>query len=431
MANLASLAAGANVRATSGNFWGAKEAQAEKLRIKQELLGHESLDICDDIVFLASIARQSGQVDEALLLADRAVKIAEGGAADTSPQLTSAVTAEMASIHREKGDLDRALLLSRRVLAIEEEMVDRGQEGDEVRVAAARDTVGIIKRMMGKFEEATALHLQALKAKQAALGPDHADIASTLMNLGVCADEAADYAKGKEWKSRAMDILLATVGPDHPQTGQALIGLGESAKRVGDLDEARNLFERAVLVLRASLGSSHPLLATALNNLAQAQKALGRHDEALLLLQQSVSIKKEVLPPNHPSIATALSNLATLHEEVYKDLEKSLELRRSALEMLSVSLGKSNPQVATHMHNMAVTYSKMGEYESAVGLYDEALQIDEATYGPDHPQVATDLNAMATFRFHMGQWQLSRWARAIYCSHSLAIWPLIMRRHSL
>jgi tetratricopeptide (TPR) repeat protein len=45
----------------------------------------------------------------------------------------------------------------------------------------------------------------------------------------------------------------------------------------------------------------------------------------------------------------------------------------------------THPDVGTTLNNLAGLHESMGEYETAINLYEKALDIIEKEYGPDHP----------------------------------------------
>jgi len=402
----------AQCRAAIGDYEGAREVQMRNILMREDAHGEDSPQVCRDVLVMAGIARQCGQVDEAFLLCLRALKAAkalcpeagvDGG--DEGRRLLCEVKAETAWVQLDQGLLQAALEGTQQVLR----MAPLVHGEDSPAAATAMDAVGLVMQKLGRYDEAREQHMRALLIKQQSLGQGHVDVAQTLSHLGACANDGdADFAKGREWHEKALAILQAELPSLHPLIGSCLMSLGDCERAAGEPMVAQELSQQACHIFRSSLGDKHPLLAGALNNLAQAHRAQGRYDQALLLMQQSVGIKEEVMSPNHPSLATGISNLAAIWEQGYKDLDKSLELRKKALEMTKKALGDEHPQVATHLNNLAVTHTKRGDYEAAIDLYQQALTIDENVYGDHHPQVATDLNNLATFHFHIGQWQLSR-----------------------
>eukprot|EP00971_Amphidinium_carterae_P009387 185501-Amphidinium_carterae.1 len=57
---------------------------------------------------------------------------------------------------------------------------------------------------------------RALQIKEAHSGPDHPEVARTLVNLGIAYGDLGDAAKKRDYLERALQIQEAHYGPDHP-----------------------------------------------------------------------------------------------------------------------------------------------------------------------------------------------------------------------
>jgi tetratricopeptide (TPR) repeat protein len=86
---------------------------------------------------------------------------------------------------------------------------------------------------------------------------------------------------------RALAISEGQLGPDHPEVAVSLLNLGGLLADQGDLKRARKVYERALSILEERLGPEHPDLAFALNNFG-------------LILHQLHDLRVPVLPSNAP-----------------------------------------------------------------------------------------------------------------------------------
>jgi Flp pilus assembly protein TadD len=73
---------------------------------------------------------------------------------------------------------------------------------------------------------------------------------------------------------RALEISEAALGPDHPDMAVRLSGLGLLLQDLGDLEGARVQLERALAVGEAALGPNHPTVTTIRGNLGSLLQAL-------------------------------------------------------------------------------------------------------------------------------------------------------------
>jgi tetratricopeptide (TPR) repeat protein len=81
-----------------------------------------------------------------------------------------------------------------------------------------------------------------------------------LQNLG-------DLPGAREQLERALTITEAALGPDHPDVATRRNNLGGVLHALGDLPGAREQYERALAISEAALGPDHPTLRLLRDNL--------------------------------------------------------------------------------------------------------------------------------------------------------------------
>jgi tetratricopeptide (TPR) repeat protein len=74
---------------------------------------------------------------------------------------------------------------------------------------------------LGRAAEALPLHQRALRIREAALGPDHPDVAADLNHVGWALSALGRAAEALPLQQRALRIREAALGPDHPLTLQS------------------------------------------------------------------------------------------------------------------------------------------------------------------------------------------------------------------
>jgi tetratricopeptide (TPR) repeat protein len=239
---------------------------------------------------------------------------------------------------------------------------------------------------------------QLLPHARSVISAAHDDIGVALANLcGKSAGylyERAEYDLAEPLYKRSLAIREAALGPDHPSVGTSLNNLAGLYRAQGKYDLAEPLYQRALAIREAALGPDHPDVGTALNNLAGHYTDQGKYDLAEPLTKRTLAILEAALGPDHPSVATALNNLAALCVAQGKyDLAEPLFKRSIAIR--EAALGPDHPDVAQSLNNLAELYRAQGKYDQAEPLYQRALAIREAALGPDHPDVGSTLNNLA------------------------------------
>ena len=100
-------------------------------------------------------------------------------------------------------------------------------------------------RVQGRFDEAAPLYERALAVAEAALGPDHPDVALTLNGLAELHRAHGDYEAAEPEYARALAIREKALGSDHPDVARPWTAWPPSTSRPDGTTEAKRLRERA------------------------------------------------------------------------------------------------------------------------------------------------------------------------------------------
>ena len=92
--------------------------------------------------------------------------------------------------------------------------------------------------------EAEPIFRQALASKEAALGPDHPSVATTLSSLGRLLQRLGDYTGAEVALRRALEIR-ETLGPEHLLVAKSLYNLGRLLQDRGEQGAASDLLKRS------------------------------------------------------------------------------------------------------------------------------------------------------------------------------------------
>ena len=103
---------------------------------------------------------------------------------------------------------------------------------------------------------------------------------------------------------RALALRERALGPDHPDVGTTLLNLASLYDDQGNHSEALALYQRALILHERILGPNHPNVAVNLHNIALLYDEQGNQADALPLHQRAVSIAERGLGPDHPYTKT-------------------------------------------------------------------------------------------------------------------------------
>jgi len=230
---------------------------------------------------------------------------------------------------------------------------------------------------------------------------------------------------------QALQLREVVLGPDHPDVASSLITLAGLLNRTNQYNEAVPLYRRALAIRERLLGPDHIEISYLLGEFARVLESAGQYSEAESLQRRALAIKEKVLSPDKGDIALNLRDLVLRLEETGRFSEadrleaqalaistdpwqlKSDLPARSIPEPAPAQLSRdrsteattpisSNPQLAEAAQlDMEVrAHYRDGEYAEAVPKAERALHLRETVLGPDHPDVAASLDYLAELLDH-------------------------------
>jgi len=168
-----------------------------------------------------------------------------------------------------------------------------GQAGDVPEARALSEKVKELRKA-GKYDDALPLAQRALTIREKALGPEHAEVATSLLSLGY-------VWFGKEWWynalttfQQALKIREKVLGPEHPDTAASLRAIALVYRVLGFYDRALPLAQRDLKITEKVKGPEHPDTADSIDNLAWIYLEIGAFEQALPLAQQALRVREKM-----------------------------------------------------------------------------------------------------------------------------------------
>jgi len=254
----------------------------------------------------------------------------------------------------------------------------------------------------GRYAEAVPRAREALAILEQALGPDHVDVATGLIDLAVLQKTLGEFDQAEPLLRRALAIAEKRFGPEDPTVARSLSNLGDLYWRQGRPDQAEPLFRRALAIREKALGPEHAAVVPDLNGLAEIYVAQGKDALAEPFLRRLAAIVEALLGPEHPAVAARISDLGTLHYREGRYAQAEPLLRR-ALTIREKALGPEHADVAQSLNNLALVHAAQGRFREAEPLHRRALTIWEKALGPEHQELATGLNNLASLYRDQGR----------------------------
>jgi len=258
--------------------------------------------------------------------------------------------------------------------------------------ALSLHNLGTLQAYRGDFSRARSTLESARTLREGQLGPDHADVASTLIPLSHVLRQEGDGAGARVLLVRAVSILERS--SNKPELIRALLSLGYSQYDSGDYGAAVSTWERALDIATRTLPPDHPDLGVCHQNLGALYTETGDYQRAREHYGMSLKIRKKSLAPDHPLIAGSLEAMGYL-DELRGDYLSAREYYGQAVRIQERVLGTSHPQTARLWTRLAGTELRTGDRRGAMDHLQRALAVQESTLGAMHPDLAWTWDAIA------------------------------------
>ncbi len=366
--------------------------QARRLALERDQAQHERDRAEEVVAFLQEIfsfsdpERTGSEEITAREILDRGRRRVDSELAG-QPIVQASLMEAIGNVYNTLGLFDWSEESLRRALELRRENLGE----NDAQTAQSKDSLGVLLRAKGEYEEAEQLLRESLATRQRLFGDGHPLVAQTLVHLAqVSYDKSEAYEEAEDLFRKALDVMRRARGDNDPMITEIQSQLGILLVQTGRFDEAEGVFREAMETCRRELGDDNPRTAESLNNLAVFLGIVGRHQEALPLFRESLETRLRVLGEDHPATGESLNNLGRLLRET-GDLEGAEKLYRQGLDIWRMRFGDSAPKVAFMMNNLGIVLLEQGELDEAEELLRRALAIRRQTLDPDSPDLGWSL----------------------------------------
>jgi tetratricopeptide (TPR) repeat protein len=236
---------------------------------------------------LANMYDALGQFVDAEAEYRRALKAAAEAGGKSSPEY-ALVLGNLGTSYVETGRPASGEKLMREALAI----YSAADPPDPLRLAIARNALGEVLSVTGKFKEADTLFTAALPVLEK--NPDAwGEAAIATNNLGVARFNLGKHEEAGQLLHQALSMMELHTGPDHPMLARTLNNLASQQARTGHPEEAGKCLRRALDIAERRLGPDHPVYAAILANYAALLREGGEKSQAKALKARSEQILKD------------------------------------------------------------------------------------------------------------------------------------------
>ena len=285
----------------------------------------------------------------------------------------------------------------------------RGSQGDDsLSLANCSDALLRALILNGRATDKHALELaeRTLRIKEAKLGAEHADLVSSLLNLGDVLIAAAGFDRAVTVTRRAVTLRERSTAADGIDVARALDHAGRALSAARRYDDALKALHRSLGLKERTLPRTDVAIARTLEEMGLVLQRKGDYEKAGVLLRRALTIQ-EAANANHPAYATTL-NLIAQQLWFEGDLLASKDASERAVDVAERTLRPDHPTVALSLRYLAGTLSDLGDARRSLALSERALAIAERNFGADNHVTADYLNDLGLAELDAGDYTAAR-----------------------
>lgn len=330
------------------------------------------------LVRLSYLRSRQGKLDEAIALAQEAVRAGESSLTPTERARIRAQEALGLALHY-NGKLKEAETAFR--AAIEDQRAL--DKDDSTEFAEAVSNLAVNLRQQERTDEALALYEAEIARLTARPGKPTSMRFILTGNYASALHGKGDYERAEKRYREAIAGLTEILGEDHDDTLSAVSNLSTLLIQRNRFDEAEAILRKGAAACERTLGPDNPTTLTFWHNLSKALHEVGKFDEAELLMRKTLDQRIRILTEEHPHTLITMSNLAALYRAMGRDAD-AFGLDSRALEIRRRVLGETNSGTLISYSNVGLYLAQHGEVERGLEHIRKAVDGAVATIGAEH-----------------------------------------------
>eukprot|EP00064_Thunnus_orientalis_P000037 superscaffoldBa00000002_g37 len=249
-------------------------------------------------------------------------------------------------------------------------------EDSMTKLANLYETLGRFLKDLGLPSQAVAPLQRSLEIRETALDPDHPSVARSLHQLAGVYVQWKKYGNAEQLYKQALEISENAYGAEHASVARELESLAMLYQKQNKYEQAEKLRKRSVKIRQ------------------KTARQKGHMYGFTLLRRRALQLEELTLGKDSADSAKTLNELGVLYY-LQNNLDAAKVFLTRSLEMRQRVLGPDHPDCAQSLNNLAALHTERREYETAEDMYERALDIRKRALSPDHPSLAYTLKHLA------------------------------------
>eukprot|EP00573_Skeletonema_grethae_P000180 CAMPEP_0201690814 /NCGR_PEP_ID=MMETSP0578-20130828/4135_1 /ASSEMBLY_ACC=CAM_ASM_000663 /TAXON_ID=267565 /ORGANISM="Skeletonema grethea, Strain CCMP 1804" /LENGTH=860 /DNA_ID=CAMNT_0048175879 /DNA_START=253 /DNA_END=2835 /DNA_ORIENTATION=- len=369
------------ILAQQGESFAAMNSFEEALKIRQEKLGPGSEDAAE------TTAQMTKVLDNIRAQAGVGERQYVRGKTDVDDKSTVENSLEIGTNLFEWGEYKEAEQVLKQCV----ESMNANEKSSDNEKFQALFTLAALDRAQGKYDEAKALYLEALKtAKKMGEESEHVDlsIVNSIAGYAEILRKAGDLWQAEALHKKVRGMLLKANSEDandkdiELQLAVSHTQLGCTVFDLKKYEEALYEHQSALQIRLEKLEFNDALVSESFNYCAETLCAMGHGAKALPLSMHAVDVRKKEFGSSHPAYAHALCVLAQVYNGVGRSRD-ALPLIETCMKICETAFQKKNH--ANIIPNLLVygdILTCVGEPQKALETFRRAEEIHKSNFKP-------------------------------------------------
>lgn len=241
------------------------------LTVLKSARGDDHPSVASVFVRLADLYHRTGKLRESKSYCENALRVYAKPAPGAAPDEVAGGLMEIAAIYEALGDLDEALKLLQRALKLFED-----SPGQWSTVAGIEAQMGVLYYMIGRYADSRNSFESAV-AKLRASGERKSAFFGVLLNqMGLACVQLFKIDEAAQLFEEARAVLEQECGASHPDTLGVYSNLAAIYDAMGRVEDAIEILEHVLKVREEKLGTANPDVEDEKKRLAELLKEAGR-----------------------------------------------------------------------------------------------------------------------------------------------------------
>ncbi|KAM4689632.1 nephrocystin-3 [Discoglossus pictus] len=246
------------------------------------------------------------------------------------------------------------------------------------------ETLGRFLKDLGLLNQAVTPLQRSLEIRETALDPDHPSVAQSLHQLAGVYVQSKKFGNAEQLYKQAMEISENAYGSEHIRVARELDALALLYQKQNKYEQAEQLRKRSLKIRQ------------------KAARRKGSMYGFALLRRRALQLEELTLGKDTSDNARTLNELGVLYY-LQNNLETAEMFFKRSLEMRERVQGPDHPDCAQSLNNLAALYNEKKQYDKAEELYERALDIRRRALSPDHPSLAYTVKHLAVLYKRKGK----------------------------